>query len=753
MADIANPSDFPDVDVEQDQAQMRMEQQEKLQIFGASLAKKRDEWVRARASAGVDKRFKEDTDQYHGRDAANRTATSMMGSVEAGFPQQAVTTNRATRSTLFVGVTRQKVNAGEARLSDIVLPSDDRNFGIDPTPDPEMVKGMKNEEQAINPQTGQPMMGPDGQPLKMSAIAQAAHKAARVASDGMQDAIDDQLTECDFNGETRKMLHDCGLYGTGVMKGPVVVSRTRKSWSKQIDQTGQSTRVLELKETLKPASFRVDPRKCFPDPSCGDDIHDGSGHFEYDNMTAKRVRDLVKQPGYMKEQLAKVLDDKPKNSAAFDDLRDIDQRRDLKGDDTYEKWEYWGELDSEDLLAAGVDLGAGNGSDPLKSVSGVVEMIGDVVVRAYKNPLEDGALPYDYLPWEKVSDSPWGYGIAHLMRAQQQVTNASWRQLMDNAGISSGPQIVVKSSTIKPADGKWEIGPRKIWLASEETQDVRQAFTSIQFDSKQAELANILKMAEALADQETAVPDMVQGDKGGTQETVGGMQMRMNGSNVVLRRLVKQFDDFFMKPHIRRYYDFNMAYSEDESIKGDFDVNPRGSSALMIRDIQNQAFLGLLQMAANPVFAPMLDPKRLFEKALRAQHVDPTDIMRTDEEIAQAQQQQAQNQQPDPRIQAAQLRANADVEREKMRVQEGQMTAQTKMNIAQMTESSRMQELQVEREIAMLRLSADQNVSLDKIKAMLADTALRERTKKEITSATLEMQAHIHHNPKTVQGI
>lgn len=740
-----DPFNAPQIDVEAvDPAQALLDQEDQLQIFGAMLAKKRDEWMRARASSGVDKRFREDADQYHGRDAANRASSGMMSNVEAGFPVT-VSQNRPTRSTLFVGVTRQKTNAAEARLADIVLPSDDRNFGIDPMNTPEMLRGLRDADPMVDPSTGQPAINPStGQPFQMRDVAMAAHRAAQAKSDAMQDEIDDQLTESDYNGEVRKVLHDAAMFGTGVLKGPVVVSRTRKAWTKQTDATGQSAFGLEIVRNLQPSSFRADPRNCWPDPTCGDNIHNGRGHFEREVLNTKQVRELAKQPQYLRAQLIKVLDTKPKITKALDDLRDTDNR-DLSQDDVYDRWEYWGEVDAKDVRKAGLNLGdeaATAEDDTLNAVSAVIEMIGDTVVRAYLNPLEDGALPYDYMPWEKVNDSPFGYGVPYLMRAQQQVTNASWRQLMDNAGISSGPQVILKPGAIQPADGKWEITNRKIWYATDDTADVRNAFTTVQFNSMRQDLAAILELSEKLSDQETSLPMMMQGEKGSAPETVGGMQMLANNSNTMLRRLVKQYDDYVTKPHIRRYYDYNMTYSDKDEIKGDFHVNPRGSSALMIRDIQNQAFTNLLAIATNPVFAPMIDPKRLFERALRAQHVDPTDIMRTDEEINKLQQQQAQQPQPvDPRVQAAQIRAEADMARTKEQSQATMAELQLKAHMAERDDQAAVAKLNVTRDIQMARVAADQNVSLDKVKAGLANTALRENTKKQLFTAEAQIKA------------
>ena len=103
-----------DVEVDVVDPQMEMERtQERLQAFGQSLSSQRDEWIRARYSYGVDKRWLEDEDQYNAKDNIAKQASQMMTSVEQGYP---ITTRNAkpNRSTVFVGVTRQKTNAAEA---------------------------------------------------------------------------------------------------------------------------------------------------------------------------------------------------------------------------------------------------------------------------------------------------------------------------------------------------------------------------------------------------------------------------------------------------------------------------------------------------------------------------------------------------------------------------------------------------------------------------------------------------------------
>lgn len=712
----------------------------RISIFGMALGRQRDTWIRARAAAGVDKRWLEDEDQYNSKDNVNRAASQMMTSVEQGYP---VTTQhaRAHRSTVYIGLTRQKTNAAEARIADILLPTDDRNWGIKPTPEPMISELVTDNDMAVDPLTGQPVTDQRGNPVPMKTVARAIMADARTKAKAMQTAIDDQLVECDYNAELRAVIHDAAKWGTGILKGPVVMNRFRRAWKQIPDPSGQTIHSLVFIEEKTPSSFRIDPRDVYPDPGCGSNIQNGKGVYEREELTGKRVRELAEQSGYLKDQLRKVLEEGPKRSRALQEIRD-EVITDI-ADDLFEKWEYTGEVDYEDLVAAGVQLGE---KDPLKSLSATIVMINDTIVRAYVNPLEDGSLPYDAFVWEKAGNTIWGYGVPYLMRAQQRVLNAAWRQMMDNAGVTSGPQIVVKPSVIQPADKQWQLSARKIWYATDDLDDVRKAFAAFEFNSHQNELSNIIQMAMQLADAETGVPTLMQGEQGTAPDTVGGMQMLMTSANVVLKRLVKQFDDMVTKPHIRRYYDWNMLYSEDDAIKGDFSIDARGSSTLVVRDIQNQAFLQLLAAGANPIYGKYLDAKKLFERALQAQHVDPAEVFKSDEEIEailEAERQAAQQgQAEDPRIAAAKIRAQTDVQRVQAQNEGDMLELQTRLQIAQEGIRARREERQQMIELEMLKLANAQNMTLEQIKGKLGETAIKERSKQNLFAAErrLKMQ-------------
>lgn len=746
---------------------------DRLEKLGESLAERRDEWVAARGSTGVEKRWKEDLDQYHGRDENNKPESSMLETVVNGGPLLKSGT-KPQRSTVFVNITRPKTNAAEARVAGMLYPSDDKNWGLKPTPVPELAKAMGQQsalgqtsnviplptaaaQQVMQPQQAQPAPQntqlPAGiapanpaqtqpaQPLASDQLGDPVVAEANLKAKAMIQEIDDALTECNYNGEGRMMLHDCAVLGTGCLKGPVVVNRTRKSWTPVKDGQG-TVHILEIAKEKKPASSRRDIWNLFPDPMCGDNIHDGQGMFERNLYSPKQLRDLAKQPGYIKANIEKVLEEGPQRGVAKterDKFEEKSQGSESKNSQ-FEVWEYWGEFEPDDLIAAGVeDITEGS----TETLSGCVILVNQKVIKGFLNPIETGDIPYDFMQWEKIDGSCWGYGIPRLIRPAQKVLNAAWRQLMDNSGLSVGPQIVVKRGIIEPADKKWELTGRKIWYCSDESVDVRTAFDMFEVTSHQQELQGIIELALKFADEESAVPMLAQGEKGEAPDTVGGMTILMNSSNVVLQRMVKQFDDQITKPHITRYYDWMMAYSDKPEIKGDFQIDARGTSALLVRDMQSQALIQLGQFQGSPVIAPMVNWENWFKEVLKAQHVDPADIMKTEDEIANL-----RNQPPTPNpeelkaktaLAVAQIKSQTDIHVADESAKGELAYADKQQQMAAQNDNATLQELQLKRELALLDYANKNQMNLDAVKAELAKTAMIEGTKRQL--AQVDQQA------------
>ena len=241
----------------------------------------------------------------------------------------------------------------------------------------------------------------------------------------------------------------------------------------------------------------------------------------------------------------------------------------------------------------------------------------------------------------------FGFGVPYLMRDSQKAINGAWRMTMNNAALSAQPQVVVDTSRVEPADGSWTFESGKVWLLKgAAVPGAGDPFQTFNIPNNQAELMAIINMARQFADDETSLPVIEQrGDEGQSHvtRTALGMAMLMNAVNVVFRRVVKNFDDQMTVPNITRMFDWNMQFSRKDNIKGDFEVDARGSSVLLVREIQAQNLMVMASTFTNhPVLGPMTKAAPLYRQTVAAYGLTPDDIVMTEEEIKAAQQAEAE---------------------------------------------------------------------------------------------------------------
>lgn len=672
-----------------------------LNALGSTLATKRREAVDARTSSNIETEWIGDSEFYEGYDDANRNEFVNSASKPlSGNSLNGSTTNgdrvAAKGSTVFPNITQPYVDAAAARVGDMLLPTDDRNFALEPTPVPDMLDDLERmleqagittkaqmptpaaapmPQQGMQESAGMGVAGMPGAPMPVAPQGQppapeqpqpqvevdgvvmtlkeakakfdAKKKEAARKAGKAETQIDDWLAECQYHAEMRKVIDDAAKIGSGVIKGPVPVLRKSRQWRKN-----QQTGVFEfiLVEEIKPSSHRVDPWDLFPDPGCGEDIHAGAYIYERDRLTPKRLQDLMDVPGYINGAIQQCLREGPQRQQESD-ARNLFNNA-FAAKNQFEIWYFHGDISVEDLQAAGCDCGDAPQGE---SFPAMITMVNDRVIKASLNPLDDGAFPYDVIPWKRRQGMPWGMGVARQMRTPQRIVVAATRNLMDNAGLAAGPQIVLRRG-VTPEDGIYEIVPLKLWLEEDDASNgaASSPVTSVVIPMLQVELMAIIQYGMKMAEDVTGLPMLLQGQQGAAPDTVGGLMLLDNNANSVLRRLARLFDSSITEPHVRRYYTWLMQYGEDDDAKGDFQILAKGSSALVERSIQNQEMVQILQLCLNPAFGK--NPAKAMDEYLKSRRFDPSTFDYTEEE-KQQQAEAAQNQPPDPRIEAAQIAA------------------------------------------------------------------------------------------------
>lgn len=624
-----------------------------------NLIGKRREAIAGRAGSGIETEWTEDEEHYQGIDDANRAfqnANQLYRSRKEAIIGTRSKDDTDRRSRVFLNITRPYVDAASARVADMLLPTDDRAWEIKPTPIPRL---SAHQLTALAQAMGL------ADPAEMQAQLDEQRAYAIEAAQRMQKAIEDPLVESNWHGEVRQVIEDAARIGSGVLKGPYPVMRTARV-ARRDPVTGLTTQT-KLSE-LRPGSKRIDPWNLFPDPACGENIHNGSYIWERDYISKRQLKELLADLTYERAELIHVLKEGPAR------IRDGVEAVYRPNDDEFEMWIFHGYCAREALEAVGVELEEGDE----ERLPAMAVMVNDRLVKVVLSPQENGDFPYDVLAWQRRPGLPWGMGISRQIRTVQRMLNGATRAMMDNSGLAAAPQVVIGNG-ITPADGNWTISPGKVWRADESSgvPDVRGAFASFSVTSVQTELMAIINFCLKMAEDTTGMPAMLQGIRGDAPNTLGGMQMQNNNATSVLRRLAKRFDDYMTRPHIQRYFDWMMTYSDDESIKGDFEIEVRASSALVERDAQQQFLLQMVGLARDPSYE--IDPAKLFAELCKGQRLDPKNFQLDEQKKALlAQQNTSPEQEAKVELLHAQARkADADATNKSMEtLYSGAQTAQ-----------------------------------------------------------------------------
>ena len=762
---------------------------ERLAAVASVISALRQEAKDARKASGIEETWLACEEAYVGIDAANRHEFGHSRWTKPLSPDGPLTRNILPptdgRSNIFIPITARYVDAGTSKLTEILLPMDDKAFSFSETPLPDTIELKKSDKQVVSPELGpltrdarkgelpppnpaagqQPpppqggpppaaaMPGPAGPPAGPAAppgmpgmppgmpgvpgappgmpgaepplppqvpltakdLAEEQIQLAREKAKKAETRIYDWMVESCYTAEARKVIFDSARLGVGVLKGPFPMAKREVVASK----TDAGIEVLVRSKTF-PGTRWVDAWNFFPDPSCGENVHDGGHCFERDFFSEFQVRKLLDEPGYIAAEIGKVIEEGP-GGIKDDDNDKPNKLSEEQRKNQYEIWYFHGVLSRDDYWCVCHAAGQPTESSALApQVFAIVTMINDHVVKAAFNPLElSGELPYHAVPWRRRPGHWAGIGVAEQVSPAQRITNGAMRAMLNNAGKSAGTQIVINRDAINPADGRWQVTPDKIWeLQSDMNMTVDQAFGMFTIPNTTGPLNEIVQIGMRMAEESTNIPLVTQGQSGPTQpETLGGMQLQNNNANQLLRQVGTAYDDYVTEPVIRQYYEYLLLdpdVPEDE--KGDFAINAHGSAALVERSIQDQMLNQMLMVAKDPAYG--LSPRKTMKEFLKSKRFDPRLLENSEEEQA------ALDQQPPPAppaIEVAKIRQQTDAERigiDKERVKLEREDMLTDRSVA-------LQEIAMRREIAMMEYANAKQMTLDQVKAKLAETAMK----------------------------
>lgn len=640
----------------------------------------------------------------------------------------------AKQSRAFIKITGAKTRALKARLFDLIFPTDDRNWGIGPTPVPKLSKEVREAEAIArdaadranraaasgNPEMEQAAIEVGNDQAGRAQAAKQEVAAMRKASDLMQEEMDDQLVESQYPQECRKLIDDGAKLGTGILKGPMVNLSTRGRWL-------PSDGGFELRQSQdpQPRMKRVDPWSFFPDMSARN-IEEAEFTFERYLWSKKQLRKMVKTHGFNANAVRRLLDENsssttlanmPTGMSYLSQLRSISRDEALPIKGRMVGWEYHGPLECTEvatlLRAVGEEEAAQEyerRDDPLDEMNVVAFFCnGELLKIAPEYPLDSGETLYSVFNVVEAEGCIFGYGVPHLIDSTQAALNASWRMGLDNSAFSVKPQSVMDKDQIQPADGDWNMSPGKLWLRVKggTQSDGKIPIEFFNVPNNMEEIVMIIRLCMEFVDLESGIPMPQQGEQGAhTTQTVGGMAILQNAANVVFRAVVKNFDDGIITPTMRRLYDWNMQHNPRNEIKGDMQVDARGTSVLLVKEVQAQNLMVIITgLMADPRFQTMLKPYEAITKLFQSMMIKPDDILVSEEDYQEAMRQaQEQGPPPDPVI----INAQSRIEAAQIQAKSRETSDETSLMIEQIRQRT-----------ALVDLASRENLSLEELRGKL----------------------------------
>ena len=613
---------------------------------------------------------------YQAEDARNSDEARWLKAYEnyRGLYNKSVKFRDSEKSRIFVKITKTKVLAAFGQLVDVIFGTGKFPIGIAETKIPEGELGQAHLD-INNPQPGleTSMMGEipddignriednpydigyegDGKVLKpgatfskgvftesledqvddrlvegFSSNPQAlelspAQKAAR----RMEKLIHDQIDESKGSSEIRNALLESSLLGTGIVKGPFNFNKKLNKW----DMGEDGERNYNPIEVRVPRIEFVSCWDFYPDPAATS-IEECEYVVHRHKMNKSQLRQLRNMPYFDEDAIRACLTEGPNYIEKDFEYQLKDDARNDEYQTNFEVIEYWGIMDAEYAREVGIELS--DDIDDLDEVQINAWVCGNQLLRAVINPFTPYRIPYHAFPYERNPYNFFGIGVAENMDDSQQIMNGHARMAVDNLAMAGSLVFDVDESALVGGQSM-EIYPGKIFRRQAGMPG--QAIHGLKFPNTAPENMMMFDKFRQLADEQTGIPSYSHGQTGvqSMTRTASGMSMLLGASSLNIKTVVKNLDDFLLRPLGESFFQWNMQFFEgDLDVKGDLEVKATGTNSLMQKEVRSQRLTMFLQTAQSPAIAPFVKISKLVSELAYSLDLDPDEILNDPEEAA-----------------------------------------------------------------------------------------------------------------------
>ena len=581
-----------------------------------------------------------------------------------GLYKKSVKFRDSEKSRVFVKITKTKVLAAFGQLVDVIFGTGKFPIGIAETKLPEGEKehayldsqnptpSLEINEDNLGNVVGDPFdvgYEGDGRTLPAGAtypnVESIEQKADNMLAEGlsaipeipeispaekaarrMEKLIHDQIEESNGSSEIRNALLEAALLGTGIVKGPFNFNKKLHKWS---DEGGE--RNYSPLEVRVPRIEFVSCWDFYPDPAATN-IEECEYVIHRHKMNKSQLRQLRNMPYFDEEAIRSCIQmganyvEKDFESQLKDDAREDDYGS------NFEVLEYWGIMDAEYAREVGIELD--DSVDDLDEVQINAWVCGDKLLRAVVNPFTPYRIPYNAFPYERNPYNFFGIGVAENMDDSQQIMNGHARMAIDNLALAGSLVFDVDESALVGGQSM-DVYPGKVFRRQAGMPG--QSIYGLKFPNTAPENMMMFDKFRQLADEQTGIPSYSHGQTGvqSMTRTASGMSMLLGASSLNIKTVIKNLDDFLLKPLGESYFQWNMQFFEGGlDVKGDLEVRATGTNSLMQKEVRSQRLTMFLQTAQSPAIAPFVKISKLVSELAYSLDLDPDEILNDPEEAA-----------------------------------------------------------------------------------------------------------------------
>lgn len=545
-------------------------------------------------------------------------------------PEKLSAIRQAESADVYLRISANKVRAVAAALRDVYT-STDRPWTIEPTSEPEMPLDANTEQliqQLMVNEVKQAQLDAQaaGQPLQITPQQLFnrrrdlremlyEHKMfdARKALKQREDQMDDVLQQGGFYQALWEFLLDIPTFPFAVLKGPVVYYKPQLHW-----EGGKAVVKVEPTMTWE----RCSPFDVYFAP-WSQNAQDGY-IVHRQRCTRAALQSLIGLPSYNADAIRTILDRQPESfkdwytyteqQRADMEQRESDQVQASRTDSVdrpFPMLEYHGSVSGELLLEWGMP--ADQVPDATKDLNITAWLIDDQVIGVRINPHPMGRKPFYIDSFERVPGSIYGLGVPKMIEDIQDGGNATFRALVNNMGISSGPQVAVNEGRLAGDDKSISMWPWKVWSFTDDQTGTGKdiPITFFQPNSNANELLGVLKVFMEFADTFSSMPQYMQGNAQGMStigRTSSGLSMLMDAANRTMKQSVTSIDKNVIEPAITDLNIYMSLLRPDLVDDGDINVVAKGATELVQRDQLRMRRAQFLQITGNPIDMQIVGP-------------------------------------------------------------------------------------------------------------------------------------------------